>query len=143
MDNQSKHVLPTDSIMRSSAFDDKPVSCPGLDAAALMRRVEAIDAPKRDDRLVLIENLEVGPTDHKPTFDDPHFQHLEPNSDIRLSCVFKSCIVTCFRLVIIVGLAPSHMMTCKSTSLAAFTFHHRVYILWCGFCLINKATTCP
>lgn len=46
---------------------------------------EVVDAPKRDDRLALIEDLEVGPTDHKPPFDDPHFRQLEPNSGIRLS----------------------------------------------------------
>ncbi|KAJ7885854.1 hypothetical protein B0H14DRAFT_3105761 [Mycena olivaceomarginata] len=36
-------------------------------------------------RLAIIETLDVGPVDHKPPFDDPHFQQLEPNSGIRLS----------------------------------------------------------
>lgn len=41
--------------------------------------------PNRDDRLAIVEQLEVGPVDHKPPLDDPHFQRLEPNSGIRLS----------------------------------------------------------
>lgn len=44
-------------------------------------------APKRDDQLALIEDLEVGPVDHIPPIDDPNFEKLEPNSGIRLSCV--------------------------------------------------------
>lgn len=39
----------------------------------------------RDDRLAIIEQLEVGPVDHKPPLDDPHFERLEPNSGIRLT----------------------------------------------------------
>lgn len=41
--------------------------------------------PNRDDRLAIVEQLEVGPVDHKPPLDDPNFQRLEPNSGIRLS----------------------------------------------------------
>jgi len=43
--------------------------------------------PGRDDRLAIIEQLEVGPIDHKPPPDNPHFERLEPNSGIRLSYV--------------------------------------------------------
>ena len=50
-----------------------------------------IDVPNRDDRLALIEDLEVGPINHRPPFDDPHFRQLEPNSGIRLSWVFERC----------------------------------------------------
>ncbi|KAK7688515.1 hypothetical protein QCA50_008053 [Cerrena zonata] len=32
-----------------------------------------------------MEDLEIGPTEHKAPFDDPHFLKLEPNSGIRLS----------------------------------------------------------
>lgn len=88
--NQSKDTSPTDNITRSSAFAEKPVPQPDLNAVASMRRPDdVIDAPTRDNRLALIEDLEVGPIDHKPPFDDPHFQQLEPNSGIRLSWVFK------------------------------------------------------
>jgi minichromosome maintenance protein 10 len=44
----------------------------------------------RDDRLAIIEQLEVGPVDHKPPLDDPHFERLEPNSGIRLTYVLSS-----------------------------------------------------
>ncbi|KAJ7270679.1 hypothetical protein B0H12DRAFT_1177892 [Mycena haematopus] len=62
-------------LVRSSTFTDAP-----LDSSASVST-----APQRDDRLAIIENLDVGPADHKPCFDDPHFQQLEPNSGIRLS----------------------------------------------------------
>jgi len=39
---------------------------------------------KRDENLVLVEEFEVGPIDHKPPFDDPNFENVEPNSGIRL-----------------------------------------------------------
>ncbi|KAJ7858606.1 hypothetical protein B0H14DRAFT_3864285 [Mycena olivaceomarginata] len=62
-------------LVRSSAFTDTP-----RDSS-----VSSSTAPQRDDRLAIIETLDVGPVDHKPPFDDPHFQQLEPNSGIRLS----------------------------------------------------------
>lgn len=86
LNNQSNGISPMDNITRSLAFAEKAVAHPNLDADTSIRPDE-IDAPKRDDRLALIEDLEVGPADHKPPFDDPHFQQLEPNSGIRLSCV--------------------------------------------------------
>ncbi|KAJ3546406.1 hypothetical protein NM688_g5519 [Phlebia brevispora] len=39
----------------------------------------------RGEDLALVEDLELGPYDHKAPFDDPHFEKLEPNSGIRLS----------------------------------------------------------
>lgn len=68
-----------DNVVRSSGFSDKPTPQPDMDV---------FDAPKRDDRLALVEDIEIGPADFKPPFDDPHFKQLEPNSGIRLSCVF-------------------------------------------------------
>ncbi|KAJ7725273.1 hypothetical protein B0H14DRAFT_3098149 [Mycena olivaceomarginata] len=47
--------------------------------------VSSSTVPQRDDRLAIVETLDVGPVDHKPPFDDPYFQQLEPNSGIRLS----------------------------------------------------------
>ncbi|TBU51989.1 hypothetical protein BD310DRAFT_862590 [Dichomitus squalens] len=35
--------------------------------------------------MTVIEDLPLGPAEHKPPFDDPHFERLEPNSGIRLS----------------------------------------------------------
>ncbi|KAF8192744.1 hypothetical protein K438DRAFT_1919276 [Mycena galopus ATCC 62051] len=62
-------------LVRTSAFTDAP-----LDSSISVSTV-----PQRDDRLAIIENLDAGPVDHKPSFDDPHFEQLEPNSGIRLS----------------------------------------------------------
>ncbi|KAJ7802186.1 hypothetical protein B0H14DRAFT_3884706 [Mycena olivaceomarginata] len=62
-------------LVRSSAFTDTPRD----------PSVSSSTAPQRDDRLAIIETLDVGPVDHKPPFDDPYFQQLEPNSGIRLS----------------------------------------------------------
>ncbi|KAH8980467.1 hypothetical protein EDB92DRAFT_1900536 [Lactarius akahatsu] len=46
---------------------------------------KASGVPARDDNLTLIEELELGPYDHKSPFDDPLFERLEPHSGIRLS----------------------------------------------------------
>ncbi|KAJ7353467.1 hypothetical protein DFH08DRAFT_1077634 [Mycena albidolilacea] len=62
-------------LIRSSAFTDTPRD-PSVSSSTV---------PQRDDRLAIVETLDVGPVDHKPPFDDPYFQQLEPNSRIRLS----------------------------------------------------------
>ena len=41
-------------------------------------------APQRDENLVIVEDLQMGPADHKPPPDDPLFERLEPNSAIHL-----------------------------------------------------------
>ncbi|KAF8554285.1 hypothetical protein OG21DRAFT_1113439 [Imleria badia] len=41
-------------------------------------------APQRDENLVIVEDLQMGPADHKPPPDDPLFERLEPNSGIHL-----------------------------------------------------------
>ncbi|KAJ6578836.1 hypothetical protein DFH09DRAFT_1030713 [Mycena vulgaris] len=74
---QPLDMTEAEPLIRSSAFTDVPQA---PDPAA-----SGSTAPQRDERLALIENLEVGPTDHTPSFDDPHFQQLEPNSGIRLA----------------------------------------------------------
>jgi minichromosome maintenance protein 10 len=96
LNNQSKDVPPMDGITRSSAFAEKPAPQLNPDAAISTKKLdEIIDAPQRDDRLALIEDLEVGPTNHKAPFDDPHFQQMEPNSGIRLSWVAKRYVNLC------------------------------------------------
>lgn len=80
---QSKGSSPTKNITRSSGFSERPAEA--TDQGMDIPTDEVVDAPKRDDRLALIEDIEVGPTNFKPPFDDPHFQQLEPNSGIRLS----------------------------------------------------------
>jgi len=42
---------------------------------------------KRDERLVLLENLRAGPYQHNNLPDDPNFDNFEPHSSIRLSYV--------------------------------------------------------
>ncbi|KII90124.1 hypothetical protein PLICRDRAFT_159473 [Plicaturopsis crispa FD-325 SS-3] len=69
-----------DAVNRTTGFSERPqpqlpMSHPEDDGGA----------PKRDDRLALIEELEIGPYEHKPLIDDPTFETLEPNSGIRLS----------------------------------------------------------
>ncbi|KAJ7452095.1 hypothetical protein B0H11DRAFT_1876737 [Mycena galericulata] len=64
-------------LIRSAAFTDAPVAPDPVASGST--------APQRDERLAIVEDFEVGPADHKPPFDDPHFNHVEPNSGIRLS----------------------------------------------------------
>ncbi|KZT02785.1 uncharacterized protein LAESUDRAFT_738494 [Laetiporus sulphureus 93-53] len=65
------------AITRSTAFTEKPA--PQDDT------VPQSNAQQRDDRLALVEKLIPGPVEHKPPFDDPKFEKLEPCSGIRLS----------------------------------------------------------
>ncbi|KAG5726038.1 hypothetical protein E4T56_gene1259 [Termitomyces sp. T112] len=69
------------TVARSSGFAER--------APTLVRNIDQdsarFSAPKRDDHLALIEELEPGPIDHTPPTDDPNFDKLEPNSGIRLS----------------------------------------------------------
>ncbi|PIL27289.1 hypothetical protein GSI_10436 [Ganoderma sinense ZZ0214-1] len=65
------------AITRSTAFSSRPPA-PSHDPSDEF-------GTKRDDDMTLIEDLTLGPADHKPPFDDPHFEKLEPNSGIRLA----------------------------------------------------------
>ncbi|KAL1687939.1 hypothetical protein GGG16DRAFT_61049 [Schizophyllum commune] len=58
---------------RSTGFAERPPTPPNL------------NIPKRDENLAIIDEVPIGPEDHKVPFDDPTFQKLEPNSGIRLS----------------------------------------------------------
>lgn len=68
------------TVTRSSAFGQQAAVPPVAEDSRVY-------GAKRDDNLALIEDLEIGPYEHKAPFDDPHFEQLEPNSGIRLSCV--------------------------------------------------------
>ncbi|KAI0363154.1 hypothetical protein BV20DRAFT_1126452 [Pilatotrama ljubarskyi] len=65
----------TDVVVRSTAFSAKPAPISPFDPE---------DTHARDETLALVEELALGPAEHKPPFDDPHFEKLEPNSGIRL-----------------------------------------------------------
>jgi minichromosome maintenance protein 10 len=78
--------IPAEAITRSSGFAESPPTDAGIDLGPS----GGSNAPQRDDRLALVEDLQVGPVDHKPSFDDPNFEQLEPNSGIRLLCVSVS-----------------------------------------------------
>lgn len=73
---------PADRIIRSSGFTDNPAT--PVDDVFGGGEEKGV---KRDDRLAIIEELNPGPYEYKPPFDDPNFQHYEPHSSIRLSCV--------------------------------------------------------
>jgi minichromosome maintenance protein 10 len=59
-------------LQRSSGFSASPLP------------VSSFNEERRDVRLQLIEQLEVGPIEHKPPPDDPEFKSREPNSGIYL-----------------------------------------------------------
>ncbi|KAK7446991.1 hypothetical protein VKT23_014204 [Stygiomarasmius scandens] len=70
--------VPDERPQRTSAFTDRP-HAPNLSS------LQAGSGSKRDEHLAIIEDIPLGPVDHKPPFDDPNFEKLEPNSGIRLS----------------------------------------------------------
>ncbi|KIK52056.1 hypothetical protein GYMLUDRAFT_180535 [Collybiopsis luxurians FD-317 M1] len=65
--------LKSGATLRTSSFSDKP---PEITKERALYR--------RDEDLAIIESLPLGPAEHKPPFDDPHFERVEPNSGIRL-----------------------------------------------------------
>lgn len=71
----------TDAVARSTAFTAKAAAIP------TPSETDGGTSHARDEDLALIEDLTLGPSEHRPPFDDPHFEKLEPNSGIRLSCV--------------------------------------------------------
>ena len=62
------------NYQRAEGFSEKPVT-------------SQAKGPVRDDTLTVVEELEPGPSDHKPPADDPSFEKLEPNSGIRLKLI--------------------------------------------------------
>ncbi|KAI8970623.1 hypothetical protein BD414DRAFT_470405 [Trametes punicea] len=68
-----------ESVVRSTAFSAEPA--PVIAPTQLAQS----DVCARDDTLMVVEDLTLGPIEHKAPFDDPHFEKLEPNSGIRLS----------------------------------------------------------
>ncbi|OJA13974.1 hypothetical protein AZE42_03602 [Rhizopogon vesiculosus] len=83
---QVKSIQRSHSLLARSKPESSLAPSPGMDEAPPVVPQPASDiVPNRDDRLAIVEQLEVGPIDHKPPPDDPHFERLEPNSGIRLS----------------------------------------------------------
>lgn len=88
-----KHGDPTSPVKKSSRstdFKTKTVLAPKsepseVDVFGTPISSSSTQALKRDHDLTVIEDLSVGPIEHKPPFDDPHFERLEPNSGIRLT----------------------------------------------------------
>ncbi|KDR78277.1 hypothetical protein GALMADRAFT_245372 [Galerina marginata CBS 339.88] len=65
-----------DPISRSMGFTEKPKEIQPLEEEHLSH--------KRDERLALVEDLEPGPYEHTPPYDDPNFEKLEPHSGINM-----------------------------------------------------------
>lgn len=81
-------------VERSVSFDDKVTTCKKKKKEE--KTIEEDNAsnetgtlPKRDSRLALVEELEMGPYEFTPMGDDPEFEKLEPHSGIRLVCVLS------------------------------------------------------
>ena len=72
--NPSKTEDVEPNYQRAEGFSEKPVTSQAR-------------GPVRDDTLTVVEDLEPGPSDHKPPADDPSFEKLEPNSGIRLKLI--------------------------------------------------------
>ncbi|KAF8439801.1 hypothetical protein L210DRAFT_3540371 [Boletus edulis BED1] len=81
--------------LRSSDIAEKPkpkIPEPCAQSRALQERVveasvastSLASTPQRDENLAVVEELQMGPADHKPPPDDPLFECLEPNSGIHL-----------------------------------------------------------
>ncbi|KAH7911259.1 hypothetical protein BJ138DRAFT_1063452 [Hygrophoropsis aurantiaca] len=76
-----------DSLNRSMTLAGKPRPKPSAvnTDQVVSSASTSSSLPQRDDRLAIIEDIPIGPADHKPPLDDPLFEHLEPNSGISLA----------------------------------------------------------
>jgi len=117
------------NLPRSSAFTEKAKPPPPSETS-IPRSIETeCNAPKRDDRLALIEDLEIGPYNHVAPFDDPGFEQLEPNSGIRLTYVSRFFEATqTSNWWEQTGLVLFHTTTLKNTSVAVTISLHLVFI---------------
>ena len=75
---RSNEPAPSTVIERLTSFNE-PVAKPAEP------QVTGNYGHRRDERLVLVENLRPGPYQHKNPPDDPNFDKFEPHSSIRLS----------------------------------------------------------
>ncbi|KAF7297262.1 zf-primase domain-containing protein [Mycena indigotica] len=94
--NEFVPFRPTASTVLSKLANTKPSQIDDMEVESLPRSTAFTDAPKapepiastsvlqRDERLALVETLEMGPYEHTAPFDDPRFEQVEPNSGIRL-----------------------------------------------------------
>ena len=118
------------TIVRSAAFSARPPS-PARDGAIA----------RRDDDMTLIEDLPLGPVEHKPPFDDPHFEKLEPNSGIRLSYVVLTSLGLCRATDSISGRASYRTKTFRTIFEGGTTYHLPSYTPSSASFLTSKATT--
>ena len=67
----------SESVPRSTGFKEAP--------RVIQEEVEQeYEHRKRDERLALVEDLESGPYEFTPPYDDPDFERLEPHSGINM-----------------------------------------------------------
>ena len=100
----------------------------------------ALPLSTRDNDLAVIEDLELGPYDHKAPFDDPHFEKLEPNSGIRLSYVFFLCLPFRSETLNPAARAESRTTISRIICEVAIICHHPDCTRSSGSCRVNKGT---
>ncbi|KAG2005697.1 hypothetical protein CC2G_002081 [Coprinopsis cinerea AmutBmut pab1-1] len=66
----------SEPVNRTTSFDDRPEPPPEAGPSSV--------GAKRDERLMLVDDFEMGPYEFTPPLDDPHFEKLEPHSNIAL-----------------------------------------------------------
>lgn len=123
-----------DAVVRSEGFAEKPAP---LSTASLA------NIPARDGRLAIVEELNLGPVEHKQIADDPKFERIEPNSGIRLRCVlsmsFTSGQPNCDHVV----LAICHMTPSRTIYLADITCRRPCFTLLFASSRTNKHMKSP
>ncbi|THH01685.1 hypothetical protein EW145_g6867, partial [Phellinidium pouzarii] len=80
--SKSKSTLKASS---SRAYEpDAPAPSSLVSQLKSLTETDVEKVPVRDDRLAIVEDIEIGPAEHSSIADDPHFEKIEPNSGIRL-----------------------------------------------------------
>ena len=123
-------TTPMTAVSRTKGFNETP-----------HLKVDEPSGPIRDERLALIEDLEPGPYDHKPSSDDPTFDKLEPHSGINLLSVQYSFQRVTRDLSTVSDHVKYHMKTFKTTFELDTIYRHHAFTLQSGYSQTSKVTT--
>ena len=121
----NKHTE-TEQVVRSEGFAEK----------AVLPKPDVTLETVRDDRLALVEKLELGPVEHRAMAGDPNFEKHEPNSGIRLRYVHVKAYIQALTTKKVPVFYPT--MLSKIISLADITFLRVTFTPLCVSYQISK-----
>ena len=132
MNRKSRQAEPVETVRRTTGFSDQPQEIQPPEPEE--------DAPKRDDRLALVETLEPGPYKHNAPLEDPDFEKLEPHSGINL--MYVHVLPSSAQTLTDLGRARYLTKNLPTTCEAASTSRRHGSTPPFVFCLTSRDTMC-